>query len=314
MRVTNIQTMSFRGRVIHDKARTQNQIENFPIPTQESIMGNMDTLAQRLRELTPDSENYKITFNRQDERRTLYDPKYYYGNVDVVNKFGQKASSKFFIGHMGGSSKDDRTVLSDGEMIWLEGFKDLTQKVLDGNLDKQDIVLFRKLSYLTLKEKEEFLNVYSRIENGEKTIMNKTDIAGKIITATKDSPDEIRDAIIGNINTLVQRLDREAPDNFRYLLRAKCVTIAPQRRLIGGFFDGHKDIYFQTGQISTKQYCITPNYFENLNFFNDELQSYKITTSVIPISDQPYCPTDSEQIYRSCFKPLTERALWEAWH
>ena len=315
MRINSVKAVPlFKGRVMHDRAKTQHEINQFPIPVQESILGNMDTLAQRLKENTPDDAIYKIKFNVQDERKTLRDPRYYYGIVDVSNRYGKTASNKFFIGHVGGSAKNDRTVLSNGEEIWLDGFKDLTQKILDGIMNEEDEALYKKILYMTPSERSELLDVYSRIEGGVKTIMNKTVVASKIVSATKDCPDEIRDAIIGNINTLTQRLDNETPDDFRYLLRVKSEIKAPEKRLLGGFLDGRKDIYFQIGQISATQYYATPNYFENLDFFNDKEPSYGITTYIMPMSEEPYCPTDGEHIYRTCFKPLTEDVLWQAWN
>ena len=128
--------------------------------------------------------------------------------------------------------------------------------------------------------------------------MDKADIAVSLwrVTSKEECPEEILDSIVGNINTLTQRVENETAKEKVYHLSVSNLF---------GYNDGYEIDSSYGYHSSTIRVTLSSGY--------SYYKSY-ITTSSLSNEKgkwRYYCPTDSEKIYNEVFKPITEKTLWD---
>lgn len=297
----NRKNVSFNGRVYMDYQNMVNTIDKCPYSTQESIIGNINTLKGRLQGM-PDDKIYVLGLDYQSERESEFLPTYHSAVISVRDKQGNLISNRFELGKTGGSRKDDRTQLASGEEIWQNGFKEVTEKALNGffetNKDEEYMQNLKKAckdrGWDVDKQKDKITEIADKIEDRGKVEMNKAEMAASILSVTRDCPDEIQESIIGNINTLTARLEEESAKEKAYNFS---ITNHHYDHPIYEYFSD-KSLYIT---VSAKHSTYHAEYQEEILLVKGETNSY-----------ETYCNTNSEEIYSDTFKPLTERLLWDA--
>lgn len=324
----NLYNQTFKGKAYINYNKAATQIKESPYSTQESIIGNINTLKHRLENQTPDDKTFIIDYSYSTKKDSVFLPTFHYGTIQVKDEKGNFAAQEFYLGQSGGSRKDDKTVFSSGEEIWENGFEPITKTALKGlpeaNQDKKAIEEIKaeiktrgwmeedrdpsinpcwKNSGTFLSEQqaiEEIKAIYDRIEDRGKVIMDKADIAVSLwkVTSRKECPKEILDSIIGNINTLTKRVEEETAKEKKYYLSVSNLF---------GYNDGYDyDDSYRYHDDEVKIILATNNY---------SYQKGYITTSVLDEKNwKYYCPTDPEKIYTKVFKPLTDKTLWDGHH
>lgn len=273
--------IAFSARVYMDYQKATEEIDKCPYSTQESIIGNINSLKGRLQDM-PDDKIYVIDFNYQKKRESEFLPVQHYATISVKDEKGNSISHSFKLGQSGGSRKDDRTQLIGGQEIWQNGFKEITEKTLRGSFELQEDE--------RINLKEEIARIADKIESRGKVHMNKATIAASILCATADCPDEIQESIIGNINTLTARLEEESAKEKSYELSI-----------------------FNTGDCKSLDIHVKARKSTHWNEYQ-EIRLPISSTKYEEGSYKSYCNTDGEEIYHGTFKPLTEKLLWDAHH
>ncbi len=300
MKIINVQSMpSYKGRVYQDKNAISKEIAKCPFSTREHLKEHIEVLSETLKTKTPNDARFDLTFEEAEEQKSVYDPTYYYGIIKLSNSKGKSLVNKFALGHLGGSAKDAVSVTPKSETIWERGFKDITQKVLEGELNENDISVLENSSiFKALDSETQELARYSfnKLGSSEKIVADKIRIAVAIAKAVNGCPDEVIETVIKNINTLTQRLEKETPDDKMFY-----IDVIGQGRSAGtsdlsitaGIYIPNKVDPFKGTKLTGKKHSI--------NRF--------IATKYKPADKRPYCATNSEQIYEEIFKPITDKML-----
>lgn len=299
MRINSINTYkpAFNGKVYINYNRTAKNISNCPFSTQESIIGNINSLKQRLETQTPDYKTYVVKFDYDSKNESKFLPTYHSATISVSDEKGNEATQHFELGKTGGSRKDDRTQLASGEDIWQNGFKEITRQSINGlpKSEKDEVSIeMQKRGWEREDIRAEIQSIYDRIENRAKVSMNRAEIAASIwqVTTGEGCPDEIRESIIGNINTLTRRVEEESAKEKAYYL-----TVSNNYYLHEYNNGNHNDslnIELSTNAGSYQQKYLT-------------IRKYDARSNW-----EYYCVTDSERIYSEIFRPITEKTLWDA--
>lgn len=71
MHISPINTTYFRGSVTIDKKAIAKEIEKMPEEMRDSMAGNMETLENRLKDLTPPSHNYDVSLTYEEKKSPL---------------------------------------------------------------------------------------------------------------------------------------------------------------------------------------------------------------------------------------------------
>ena len=306
MRVSQINTytLGFKGKVYQNYNKIAREIDKVPYSSQEAIIGNINTLKDRLESQTPDWKTYIIDFDYNFKRESKGEPIYHSGVIKIKDEKGNTAEKDFYIGKTGGSRKEDRTELVSDNEIWENGFKEITKIALSGlnesekateEIDKAMVKRYWRGSEI----RNQIKDIYDKIEDRAKVNMDKGEIAASIYATTSNDccPYEIQEAIIGNINTLTKRVEEETSkekqynliitNNFGYNNREKYDTTHR-------YHDDALEIYLGTNADSYQSEIL-----KILEYDNDDIAFAK-----------RYCITDSELIYSKVFKPITEKTLW----
>lgn len=312
MRINNINTIrpSFNGRVYMNYNSIAKTIKEMPTQTQESVIGNINSLKERLEIQTPDFKTYIINIDYNKKAEDIYSPIHHRATINVKDERGYSTSQDFELGQTGGSGRKARTIMSSGEEIWNNGFRPITEKVLNGQSTPTDDeaiaeikavikkrgwakedrtspwVTYEPIGAPTEEEIAEIKSIYDSIEDRGKVRMNKAGIAVSIwrVTAVDGCPDEIRESLIGNINTITRRIEEETAKEKSYYFSV--INATPD-------YTSHA-LEIETGT--------------NGSYYTQYL---KITDYGKESDWKNYCVTDSEQIYRKVFKPLTDKTLWD---
>lgn len=327
MRINSINTYSktFKGKAYVNYYGIAHNVQASPYPTQQSIIGNINSLKQRLESQTPADKTFIINYGYTTQKDSIFLPTQHYGTIKVSDEKGNTIVQEFDLGKSGGSRKDDRTIFASGEEIWHNGFRPITEMALNGiqhqsskdekameeikaeikkrGWVEEDIKPWRNPHYeaigaATEQDLAEIKAIYDRIEDRARVKMDKADIAVSLwrVTSKEECPEEILDSIIGNINTLTQRVENETAKEKLYHLSVSNLF---------GYNDGYEidSSYGYHGSTIRIDLSSGSSYYKGY-----------ITTS--SLSDEKgkwryYCPTDSEKIYNDVFKPITEKTLWD---
>lgn len=71
MHISPINTTYFKGNVVVDKKAIAKEIEKMPEEIRESMSGNVETLENRLKALTPPSHNYELSLSYKETKAPL---------------------------------------------------------------------------------------------------------------------------------------------------------------------------------------------------------------------------------------------------
>ena len=316
MRINNINMVrpSFNGRVYMNYNNLANTIKQMPTQTQESVIGNINSLKERLESQTPDYKTYVIGLDYSKKAQDIYSPTHHKATITVKDEKGYSSSQDFELGQTGGSGRKARNIMASGEEIWNNGFRPITEKVLTGQSTPTDEdaiaeikavikkrgwaeedreypwVNYDAIGAPTEEEIDEIKSIYDCIEDRGKVRMNKAGIAVSIwrVTSVDGCPDEIRESLIGNINTITRRIEEETAKEKSYYFS-----------VINNYSNGYSShgLEIEAGT--------------NGSYYSQHL---KITDYGKESDWKNYCVTDSEQIYRKVFKPLTDKTLWDGHH
>ena len=306
MQIRNISSTrpAFKGNVFINYNNVAKEIDECPLSTQESIIGNIKTLKERLQTQTPDYKTYLIDFDYKTFRESKYEPTLHVGTITVKDEQKKFAQSEFSLGQSGGSRPQDRTRLASGEEIWDNGFKDITSEALNGltkinekgnskDLERLKKELVQRQCWDDV-DFEEAKKIYDQIEDRARVNIDKVTTAASIYHITKAGcPDEIRESIIGNLNTLSWRLETETSKEKEYdlIIDNEIYEHGYCEKYIS---EGAKLIVSTNGSYE-KRYLGT-------RCFDTSIPGYY------------YCTTDSEEIWQDVFKPVTDGILWDGHH
>lgn len=294
---------AFRGTVLMNYNKMAEQIVNCPETTQESIVGNIKTLKDRLQAQTPDYKTYIIDFDYKTYRESKLEPKQHVGVVKVTDENRNYACKEFSLGKSGGSRPQDKTQFASGEEIWNNGFKDITSESISGLTNHSEPTGDYQKLKKELDERqcwsdsdfEQAKAIYDKIEDRGRVKIYKAITAATIYRLTKHNcPDEIRESIIGNINTLSWRLENETSKEKEYRLIVDDETPSGE---------GYCFRHWERGAYVT----VSTNDSHEEEF----LPVRKYDSDV---SGYYYCTTDPDKIWKDTFKPITDGILWDGHH
>lgn len=136
MKIQNISCMNFNGQVsLRDRVKIAQEIASGDPEQQASLIGNINTLKQRLKQQTPDHKNYTIDFERNYVRSSGEDEyghpytEGYDGVVTVIDNDNDK-EIKYTSTVKLSRKRDGIVQKADGEQIWRDGFMNLTTEIL----------------------------------------------------------------------------------------------------------------------------------------------------------------------------------------
>ena len=113
MRINNITTIrpSFNGRVYMDYNNMAKTIKEMPTQTQESVIGNINSLKERLETQTQDFKTYVIGLNYSKKAEDIYSPVHHNATITVKDERGYTSTQDFELGQTGGSGRKSRTIM-----------------------------------------------------------------------------------------------------------------------------------------------------------------------------------------------------------
>ncbi len=133
MKIQNISYMNFNGQVRRNKEKIAQEIASGDPEQQASLIGNINTLKQRLEQQTPDYKNYTIDFERKYVRSSgedEYGHPYAEGYNGVITVVDDDKEIDYISTVELSLTKNGRTQKADGETIWRDGFMNLTKEIL----------------------------------------------------------------------------------------------------------------------------------------------------------------------------------------
>ena len=133
MKIQNISYMNFNGQVRMNKEKVAQEIASGDPEQQASLIGNINTLKQRLENGTPDYKNYTIDFERNYVRSAgedEYGHPYAEGYNGVITVVDDDKEIDYISTVELSLTKNGRTQKADGETIWRDGFMNLTKEIL----------------------------------------------------------------------------------------------------------------------------------------------------------------------------------------
>lgn len=263
----NAHSQSFKGRAYVNYYGVAHNVQESPYPTQQSIIGNINSLKQRLESQTPDDKTFIINYGYETQKDSIFLPTYHYGTIKVSDEKGNSTVQEFSLGKSGGSRKDDRTVFASGEEIWNNGFRPITEAALNGipqsNKDEK-----------ILEEIKAEIKERGWVEEDIKPWRNPNYEA---IGAETEQD-------LAEIKAIYERIEEETAKEKSYYFSV--INATPD-------YTSHAlEIEAGTNESYYTQYLRITNYGKESDWKN-------------------YCVTDSEQIYRKVFKPLTDKTLWD---
>ena len=125
--------MNFNGQVRMNKEKVAQEIASGDPEQQASLIGNINTLKQRLENKTPDYKNYTIDFERNYVRSSgedEYGHPYAEGYNGVITVVDDDKEIDYISTVELSLTKNGRTQKADGETIWRDGFMNLTKEIL----------------------------------------------------------------------------------------------------------------------------------------------------------------------------------------
>lgn len=125
--------MNFNGQVRRNKEKIAQEIASGDPEQQASLIGNINTLKQRLEQQTPDYKNYTIDFERKYVRSSgedEYGHPYAEGYNGVITVVDDDKEIDYISTVELSLTKNGRTQKADGETIWRDGFMNLTKEIL----------------------------------------------------------------------------------------------------------------------------------------------------------------------------------------
>ena len=125
--------MNFNGHVRMNKEKVAQEIASGDPEQQASLIGNINTLKQRLEQQTPDYKNYTIDFERKYVRSSgedEYGHPYAEGYNGVITVVDDDKEIDYISTVELSLTKNGRTQKADGETIWRDGFMNLTKEIL----------------------------------------------------------------------------------------------------------------------------------------------------------------------------------------
>ena len=125
--------MNFNGHVRMHKEKIAREIASGDPEQQASLIGNINTLKQRLENGTPDYKNYTIDFERNYVRSSgedEYGHPYAEGYNGVITVADDDEEIDYISTVELSLTKNGRTQKADGEQIWRDGFMNLTKEIL----------------------------------------------------------------------------------------------------------------------------------------------------------------------------------------
>lgn len=133
MKIQNISYMNFNGQVRMNKEKVAQEIASGDPEQQASLIGNINTLKQRLEQQTPDYKNYTIDFERNYVRSSgedEYGHPYAEGYDGVVTVIDDDQEIEYTSTVELSRKRDGIAQKADGEQIWRDGFMNLTKEIL----------------------------------------------------------------------------------------------------------------------------------------------------------------------------------------
>ncbi len=291
MRVNRILSASnFKGSVKMDKKHTTRQISSCPKAVQESLIGNINTLNYRLKNNTPYNKHFNVEFDVYHEKYSKYHPTNTYGVLTIQNESGKKDYSEVYLSSLGSYFVSDDDYIADGETIWQKGFKDITERISTDKFyqENSDNILSQK-ERKEARDKRKLssyeIEIYDRIKTpSDRIYIDKLGIT-TAISRLQECGEEARESLIGNINTLIDRIENETSKEKSYNITAK------------GGFSG--DFFY--------------HYFFDLRVDALVDENEYFAKSIVIKSDKQKT-VNGEEIYQILFKPLTEAVLWDGYH
>ncbi len=293
MRINPINTsIPFNGRVVMNKMKITNEIASCPKAARESLIGNINSLKARLEQNTPEWKTFNIEFYHDVSWDSQYSPTYYQGIIRVKDENGESEVKSFDLGQLGGKFLANRNFVPDGKTIWHKGFEEITEKLIN-----------KQYTYSqNLSEKgnfsQEVREITDRIEDrDERIIIDKEEIAYAIIGAVQSLNDgekenELKCAIIDNINTLTKRIEESTSPLKKY-------KIIPS----GGFCSDFKCCYHFGMKVDALD-------------TSNEYFSKDIVIADVDMDDNWKLKNiaTGQDIWDRLFKGLTEKVLWDGYH
>lgn len=125
--------MNFNGHVRMNKEKVAQEIASGDPEQQASLIGNINTLKQRIEQQTPDYKNYTIDFERnyvKSAGEDEYGHPYAEGYNGVITVVDDDKEIDYISTVELSLTKNGRTQKADGETIWRDGFMNLTKEIL----------------------------------------------------------------------------------------------------------------------------------------------------------------------------------------
>ena len=328
MRVNSLNTNQFfKGTVNRNKIKLAQEIDNCPQETQESLIGNINTLKSRLEECTPFWKTFTLDFEYYSEYDTSTSPYIHHGVVTVVDEKNQTYKKDFVLGQTAKkySPANENSCYKNGEEIWEEGFKELTQASAYSQHEKPEKYIH-----------PDFQNIYNAIEDVDEELdFDKAQAAYNIKWEWKQNP-EI------DLNTRIHWLNKEnkGAESMLHRLEDRGERIELNksglaRRLYEISVDCPQDIVdsiignintltkrIETSTSKYKNYDIGLAYntcgLENLLLVVSSQYEridgeVKLCKSINNTSEKK-CLLNSQQIWDELFKPVTEKVLWDGYN
>jgi len=221
--------ISFSGKVYMNYTRTAEQIDKMPYGSHGEIIANINDLQSFLKNDTPKDKTWVLTVDAQKTSPAFGAPFYHYAIIKVKDEKGESATCQVRLGQTGGSEKYSKTSLRSYQAMKINEFRQLREQVAQGELvklesDEEAIneTIKKEVSQTSLPEKlglsvEEISElvrpIYDSILDGAKVGMDKAYMAVSIWRTTRHPwvPEEIKESLISNLNTMIRRLEEETP-------------------------------------------------------------------------------------------------------
>lgn len=292
MKISSVNSFrNFKGTVKRNKEQLTREIVCCPKATRESIIGNINTLKYRLETQTPDCKTFNIKFFHGFESDSKYSPFRYYGTIQVTDESGNRTAKDFLVAKSFPRHPSELSYVADGQTIWEEGFKDITDQLLAQKPcpNKTCEKVNNQKAVQEAQLPAEIKAIYDKINDGEERIIfDKKDVAFSIYEATRHFPKEIEEALVGNFNTLLQRMEEGTSKDKKYKITTK-----------GGL--NHEFSVFMRFNIRVKALVDENEYFEKSIALSDTKNLTKCTVS-------------GQDVWDKLFQPLTEKVLHDGYN
>lgn len=312
MRVNNVSyrrynNVSYKGIVNFDRKKTEENVKKYPQVVQASILGNFDTLCGELERNTPENQVFDVIYREskiEDSRFQSYKKTVYYGEP-IIRYNGCEFKDKFFIranNCYGEWSYGKNNQI--GQRIYENGFKEL-RTLTAGETDFDTAVKVQRGYYnLSPAEIAQACKIKKQIdeqvrETERVKIGDKFQLAGsiaKIAAQGVEGSEHVVPSIIGNINTMIARLNSEAPEGFTY-------SISSSHHL--------KNYHNATGETGDRYFFDISVQSFNPKGYNDS--QYEKEVHIFNKMHADYYFRTGEEIYRQ-FNALKNQVVDNDWH